>query len=267
MSGYNYKRNMSNNAVDEYQKGGKPKTKWTKELLINAISKILKKVNKEDFLPLILELKVETLRDGFLEYQAWHHTSSYYRRTNFYRIDENRTANISENEINDLKNKEKSRMEAKRKASKQPRVVREAIVHYLEWGGTKSHPKATEIVAKGTVYFKDEDEEIDKAYFIADGDAKKHRLSARGSFVEKYLDDGYLLYPNGNKEIVDRSPESVEKKLNNMSLSELSELKAIKEEMYCEGEFNMFSKRVLERMKNEINHLNEIISKKKEEIE
>lgn len=84
MAGYNG-YSMSNNAVYAYLDGEKPYSKWNKEELIESIKYLNPSVGEK-----IEELKctVEFLKEKFLIYTSYHHTSKFYNKTDFYKIDD-----------------------------------------------------------------------------------------------------------------------------------------------------------------------------------
>ena len=83
-AGY-YGYSMSNNAVEAYENGEKPLSKWTKsdiltELEENGVS--------PDIISLAKSLKLSDLKEIFLYKSSWHHTSKMYNRTDFYAVDD-----------------------------------------------------------------------------------------------------------------------------------------------------------------------------------
>jgi len=56
----------------------------------------------------------------------WHHTSSYYRKTNYYSFAE------AEERIEELKNW---------KNPQKPTIDEDCVVNWLEWSGSRLHPK------------------------------------------------------------------------------------------------------------------------------
>ena len=131
MAGYdNY--SMSNNAVAAYQTGEKPKSKWTKTDILAELKNQAEELNVS--LTDIEKLPIAHLRDIALVKTSWHHTSSHFNRTSFYMVDAER---ITEEDLNVP---EKEKPEEKR-----------VKAQYLEWSGTRKHPKAEEIAEWGTV--------------------------------------------------------------------------------------------------------------------
>lgn len=149
MAGYdNY--SMSNNAVEAYQTGEKPKSKWTKKEIIEEL-----RDQSEDLkvdINTLEKLPVSTLREIALVQSSWHHTSSHFNRTDFYMVDALRI------EEEDLKIEKKEITEKRVRA------------HYLEWSGTRNHPKATDHEEWGT---------IKGNWFYTDRGTKKS-IAARG---------------------------------------------------------------------------------------
>lgn len=60
---------MSNNAIDAYDRGLRPRSKWTKADILDALP-----ANARTYLQLD-EYPLEFLREYFLEVEEWHHTT------------------------------------------------------------------------------------------------------------------------------------------------------------------------------------------------
>lgn len=124
MCGY-YKHSMSNNAVMAYERGERPRSKWTKADIIQALK-------DEGYNTELAEgLTVEEMKDLFLYCSSWHHTSSHFNRTDFYSIN----TDVTKEQIESVK---ANRTNTNRK---QLDTLRKAYVHYLTWEGTCKHPK------------------------------------------------------------------------------------------------------------------------------
>lgn len=80
MAGYDWKNGMSNNAVDAYENGEKPLSKWNKTEILNAISELGWNAD------LFKGFKVSDLKEVLLEESSWHHTSKFFNETSFYQI-------------------------------------------------------------------------------------------------------------------------------------------------------------------------------------
>jgi hypothetical protein len=90
---------MSNNAVDAYNSGEKPFSKWTKSEILNEIESL----NVKTF-ELFKKMKVKTLKNNFLYKSSWHHSSKFYNEVDFYSVDIDKIESVSEKELNELLN-------------------------------------------------------------------------------------------------------------------------------------------------------------------
>ena len=137
MAGY-YEYSMSNNAVGAYKAGEKPLSKWSKADILDALSTEQREAAKG--------MSLAALRELFLEYRGWHHTSSHYNRTEFYGIieelNEITVEQIKEAAEQDKKEREEKRTLAPKKSA--PKFVT-AKVSYVYWTGTRNHPKRHEV--------------------------------------------------------------------------------------------------------------------------
>lgn len=168
MSGYNG-FSMSNNAVEAYSNGEKPLSKWTKTEILRMIKQ--EEVDLNCSVELLKKAPVKALREIALRKVAWHHTSSHYNATDFYALDFDRLESLEDEElekiIKESKQNKKENTEAEEERWK---------CAFLEWSGSRKHPKATEIIEDGI---------IKENWFIrADGSKKK--TTANGfRFIEK----------------------------------------------------------------------------------
>lgn len=85
MSGYCEDFSMSRNARDAYKGGEMPLSKWTKTAMLEAARELDQEGDK---MPVLQKLTTSALRVLLLENSSWHHTSSRYNITNFWRVDE-----------------------------------------------------------------------------------------------------------------------------------------------------------------------------------
>ncbi len=143
MAGYNG-WSMSNNAVDAYENGETPLSKWRKSDILEAIEE--SEIELKCSIEKLRKLPVKILKEVCLRYSSWHHTSNHYNETDFYSLDEERIENLTDTKIDELlidyevnKKEEVKLTEEKWKCA------------FLEWGGTRKHPTATEIIEEGTV--------------------------------------------------------------------------------------------------------------------
>ena len=183
-SGYS----MSNRAVDAYEDGEMPLSKWTKKMIISEV------VEHEHFTE--EELKKypkNVLAEYFLFESSWHHTSSS--------IDEYIAKEGSIEELEEIKKRYASERKPKKEIKKLE--ARKAHITYLEWGGTRAHPKATNVDAYAVI--------IGNWAYLEDG--KKKSICSNGFKVNKYLDRA----PRGSavifKRILKRLPDAVKKKI------------------------------------------------------
>lgn len=127
---------MSNNAVDAYMSGEMPLSKWTKQAIIDRVEKI--DSSKVD---LVKQLPITILKDKLLWNSSWHHTSMHYNKTEFYSIDEDVLATLTQEVVNEWISQQGA---LKNKQTKQALDIRKGDIDYLTWGGTRNYPKAIE---------------------------------------------------------------------------------------------------------------------------
>lgn len=130
MAGYRNDFSMSNNAYYAYEAGEKPLTKWTKESILNEIFKQSEENDIKIDFDALKKLKKSQLAKC-LERTSWHHTSSYFNKTAFYAVNIDLIGNCF------------AQIE-KAAASKEAVEKKFGNIYYLEWTGTRNHPKATE---------------------------------------------------------------------------------------------------------------------------
>ena len=82
MSGY-WGKHMSNNAVEAYERGEMPISKWTKKVIESGVQT---KVNLET----LGKFSLPQLRQLFLVHRGYHHTYATYNVTFFFGIREDR---------------------------------------------------------------------------------------------------------------------------------------------------------------------------------
>ncbi len=145
---------MSNNAVVAYERGEKPFSKWSKKDILEEIRKNIdlekydfKKISSRKNIDLekydFKKISSSILKNYFLQKSSWHHTSSYYNCTNFYRINYNRIESFDINRYNklvDLTSDEK--MENNKDKKSDEHFI--AYIKYTEWEGSRKYPKAVE---------------------------------------------------------------------------------------------------------------------------
>jgi hypothetical protein len=82
---------MSENAVYAYENGEKPKSKWTKKAMLEAIEGYC----NESGLPYegqFSKMKKDDIFRELFHWTSWHHTGKYANETDFYGLDEEKLA-------------------------------------------------------------------------------------------------------------------------------------------------------------------------------
>lgn len=162
-NGYNG-YSMSNNAVNAYENGEMPYSKWTKTEIIDAAVK--KFELSDDEIKTLKSYKAAVLKEGLLVKTSWHHTSEYYNRTDFYSLGEG----INFDFLNEIAEE--------MKAKKKEKEYKKAYIKYVEWAGSRRHPKAIDKESNCII--------DDKWAYLPDGSKKK--LSGRYVDVVKTFD-------------------------------------------------------------------------------
>lgn len=132
MSGYNG-FSMSNNAVLAYENGLKPYSKWTKCDILDCLSVDSCTVKK------LRKYSVQTLKDYFLQYTEWHHTSNYFNCTDFYSVKECDLIDFVELDSLESWNKEKRIQQKERKQA--AKALKKAFCSWYDFEGTRKHKK------------------------------------------------------------------------------------------------------------------------------
>ena len=125
---------MSNNAVDAYNSGERPLSRWTKTEILREIATQAEGTGLN--MGLVGKLNLPTLKAYFLKYSSWHHTSSRYNKTTFYRVVI--PTNITNTFINSLIEQQKQES-----LVKYPVEIKYGYIKVEEWGGTRKHPCIT----------------------------------------------------------------------------------------------------------------------------
>ena len=162
---------MSNNAVAAYDEGKKPISKWKKEEILCLIEEMI----EEDALELncsfekLRRLPAPVLKDECLSCTEWHHTGKFYKETDFYELDEGKIEQLTDEQIDELAAQYKEQQEWIKKEKEEEKEEKWECI-FLEWYGTRKHPKAREIREIGR---------IKGDWFYRDNGSKK-KISARG---------------------------------------------------------------------------------------
>ena len=180
MSGY-YNYSMSNNAVEAYENGEKPWSKWTKGDILRAVSRWVRDGGELgcDF-KLLSKTKAETLRRGLLSCTSWHHTSKFFNTTDFFSLEPTRLVELTDEKVRDWQDCDKAEAKSEKNVKKEPQR-RKGTIHFLEWGGTRAHPKATKRCLEGV-----EIEERGCFYYVFQNNRQvlKKKWDSNGTWVD-----------------------------------------------------------------------------------
>ena len=159
---------MSNNAVEAYENGERPLSRWRKSDILEAIS--VSEIELKCSISKLQKLPVKVLKEVCLTRSSWHHTSNYYNQTDFYALDEEYIGNLTDEKIEKLL--KECKLEEKRREPAEERWK----CAFLEWSGSRKHPKATELVEEGII----------RGQWFYRQDGSKKKTSANGfRFIER----------------------------------------------------------------------------------
>lgn len=153
---------MSVRAYEAYESGEKPLSKWTKNDIIECVLNV-----RNDFQEKELKIYSKEVLKAFLICSSWHHTGSYFNETNFYSLDLD-FIELSKIEIIQVLEKKKKDLE-KEKKEKKILKLQKCKFKYIEWAGTRKHPKAIEkesygIIKGSWIYCKDGKKSLNGKY-------------------------------------------------------------------------------------------------------
>ncbi len=126
-------------------------------------------------------MKLNILKDTFLIYSSWHHTSIYCNRNDFYSFDYDRLSNITDDDIDLIISVEKSECKGDKSIEKK---IGRGDISYLEWSGTRKHPRTKQMHFKNVII-----EERGAFYYVyLDNDTPpiKKKIGANGTSVVYY---------------------------------------------------------------------------------
>lgn len=153
---------MSVRAYEAYESGEKPLSKWSKNDIIECVLNV-----RNDFQEKELKIYSKEVLKAFLICSSWHHTGSYFNETNFYSLDLD-FIELSKIEIIQVLEKKKKDLE-KEKEEKKILKLQKCKFKYIEWAGTRKHPKAIEkesygIIKGSWIYYKDGKKSLNGKY-------------------------------------------------------------------------------------------------------
>lgn len=163
---------MSKNASAAYECGEKPLSKWTKSEILSLIEDDYPETAKK-----LESVKRDVLRNHLLSYSGYHHTSSYFNSTDFYEIDFDVIEDLTDEEIEEWKNEV---VEVEKPVS----IKYRGSIHYLEWGGSRKHPKAFDR------YIEDVNIERKGCFYIVTDDYGfeiiRKKIGSNGTYIYDY---------------------------------------------------------------------------------
>lgn len=163
MSGY-HNFSMSNNAVNAYQEGGKPMSKWTKQAILDEL------IREGIDTTLLSKIPAKGLKNALLIKSSWHHTSSRFNRTDFFSVNLCKAESMNPTEMAELCEKK----EGVQPATKKDMEVWECS--FLVWGGSRKHPTSTVHTEVGDI--------VGSWFFRKDG-TKKSTKANGFQFIKK----------------------------------------------------------------------------------
>lgn len=135
MAGY-FGFSMSNNAVEAYDNGQRPLSRWTKGAILNLVKHILADDLELDAkLQLLKKFSVKNLKEYLLIDCGWHHTSKYYNETVFWELDKDKLHELT---ISDI---ERALEENAKSKADYKKDIAVGVISVQEWGGTRRHPR------------------------------------------------------------------------------------------------------------------------------
>ena len=190
-SGY-HGYSMSKRAVEVYQNGEMPLSKWNKKELLSRIEKFGVDINT------LSKFSKEALQDCFLYNSSWHHTSNMFNKTNFYSINDCTIQvflDYPEEILKSLQYFDNHRtVKSKKKGSETFVIVK---IRYGTWERSRRHPKLVE----------------QEPYGIKKGDWVWIDIGVKKSLKGKHCDviETYKRAPNGTADKLNKIKKSLKK--------------------------------------------------------
>ena len=136
---------MSERAVEAYENGERPMSKWTKQAIIEEICEYVEEYNADTTRSKKLSWTQESLNkfskkvlvDTFLYNSSWHHISKYANETLFYSIDEDTIANLTVEQLKQSFQKEKVQKTSQKRKKMLP--VEKGKIRWEEWEGSRRY--------------------------------------------------------------------------------------------------------------------------------
>lgn len=128
---------MSRRAVQAYSDGAMPLSKWTKKAILDKAYGLYKENKCTYRFELLTKLSLAQLKNLLLTMQGWHHTSAYINRTSFYDVCEAAVCELTDSKIREMIS------DGTADVTPETPVRNRGNFRYIEWSGTRAHPKAT----------------------------------------------------------------------------------------------------------------------------
>lgn len=125
---------------------------------------------------MLTALPLNVLKDKLLYKSSWHHTSSMYNRTDFYAVDEDVVEDLTQDAVNEWRNIPP--------AEKPSTTSYRGAIDYIEWTGTRKHPKANKQRLDNVNI-----EERGSFYIVTDNDGReilRKKIGSNGTYVTNY---------------------------------------------------------------------------------
>lgn len=189
MYGYNMNNgyfgfSMSNRAVEAYEDGEMPLSKWTKAEMIERAEELIEEYEITlhcDF-EKVKKLCAPELKEYLLHHSSWHHTSKCCNETDFYEIDLDWLEQVTDEELDRIAEEAKIKREQAKSVEKRS-VKYRGDLFYSEWynKGRTCYDyclKDVNIEEKGCFYIATDD----------DGYVKmRKKIGGRGTYTKRFL--------------------------------------------------------------------------------
>ena len=140
-----------------------------------------------------------------MSYAGWHHTGKYYNRTDFYELDI--PENLTQEDIDKIIS---ARVPRKREPKPKQRTM-SAIVRFIEWTGTKRHPKPVE--HREVVHYKDDDKMVQTSV----GNKRMTSLNIEMEVEGTHIEEEILAIDKKNKEKkIEREKKELQAQTDNL---------------------------------------------------
>lgn len=103
MAGYhNY--SMSNSAIEAYNRGLKPMSRWSKREILDAVQGMVEceEIELQFDFDLLKKVRLPDLKCYVLSYSESHHTSKFFNLTKFYEINTRYLEGLTKEEVMEL---------------------------------------------------------------------------------------------------------------------------------------------------------------------